>query len=132
MKPNKTFHATLSPDQGQADFTNQSTAFKSKSRRFEYKIDTEQPGPGTYYRDPGFGKPLSAVSLHLKTCAEVARGKALPEDRTVIPSIPSYSHHYGYTEVEGTFECILFSHSLCLGNKLVLNKNPLLEIQKVS
>jgi len=116
VKPNKTFHATLSPDQEDIKLATNTTAFKSKTKRFEYKIDTEMPGPGMYYSNKDFAKTNPAPFLSVKSASTFPIQKLTRENKPAIPSIPSYVHSYGYSEEDG--------------HKLSLNKNPLIEIQQ--
>jgi len=118
LRPSPAFHSTLVPEKEIIETTNNhSNVFKSKTKRFEYKIDTDLPGPGKYYRDPGIGKPLTTSAINSKSLSTFPIQKLTKENRTVVPSIPSYTHSYGYSENDG--------------NKLTLNKNPLIEIQQV-
>lgn len=100
LKTNKPYHATLAPSPEQPEPSNLSTAFKSKTKRFEYKIDTEMPGPGKYYKDLSVGKSKSVTNLHARSAFESPVTQLLREERRVVPSIPSYKHSYGYSEAE--------------------------------
>ena len=100
LKTTKAYHATLAPNPEQTESTNLSTAFKSRTKRFEYKIDTDMPGPGKYYKDLSIGKSKSVTNLHARSSFESPVVQLIREERTVVPSIPSYKHSYGYSEQE--------------------------------
>jgi len=116
LKVTKPFHAMLNPEKEGPEINAYSTPFKSKTRRFEYKIDTDQPGPGAYINDSAFTKAASTNAIQSKSYTGFPIQKLTKENRTVIPSIPSYMHSYGYSEADT--------------RKLMLNKNPLIEIQQ--
>lgn len=101
VKPNMTFHATLSPDGEDLKSATYTTAFKSKTKRFEYKIDTDMPGPGTYYSNKDFAKTNPAPFLSVKSASSFPIQKLTRENKPAIPSIPSYVHSYGYSEDDG-------------------------------
>jgi len=129
VKPNKTFHATLSPEEEDLKSATYTTAFKSKTKRFEYKIDTDLPGPGTYYNNKDFAKTNPAPFLSVKSASSFPIQKLTRENKPAIPSIPSYVHSYGYSEDEGN-RGKRIANLYFLVHKISLNKNPLIEIQQ--
>ena len=100
LKVTKPFHAMLNPDKEGPELTAYSTPFKSKTKRFEYKIDLDLPGPGAYTNDSAFTKAASTSSLQSKSYTGFPIQTLTKENRTVVPSIPSYMHSYGYSEAD--------------------------------
>lgn len=87
--------------------------FKSKTKRFENNGSTENPGPGTYNQEGNSGKKPNypQASSKLKIVQDM-----LKQGKTMIPSIPSNTHSYGYTENDE--------------HDLVLNQDPLAQAQQ--
>lgn len=101
LKNKGTFHSTLVPEKETIQSSSFSNVFKSKTKRFEYKIDSEVPGPGQYNNDPAFKKSASTTAMQSQGTSAFPIHKLTKENKTIVPSIPSYTHSYGYTENEG-------------------------------
>jgi len=111
-KTQNVFFMPADPDK-EVEQVKATNVFKSKTKRFEHNVDTEGPGPGSYNqalnsgKKPNYPKPSSK----LKVVQDM-----LQQGKTMIPSIPSNTHSYGYTENDE--------------HDLVLNQDPLAQAQQ--
>lgn len=110
--------SSLNPEPIEVEKPKLSNVFKSTSKRFEDKQAKEElPGPGSYYKERGFAKQYQNPNAGVGSSRYQMIERAIKNTKFLsIPSIPSNVHSYGYSETEN--------------HDLLLNKNPLLEVQQ--
>jgi len=109
-KTQNVFFMPADPDK-EVEQVKATNVFKSKTKRFENNANTENPGPGTYHKLGSGKKQYPKPSSKLKLVQDM-----LQQGKTMIPSIPSNTHSYGYTENDE--------------HDLVLNQDPLAQAQQ--
>ena len=96
-KTQNVFFMPADPDKEEIEQIKATNVFKSKTRRFENNGGNENPGPGQYHKELGSGKKnYPKPSSKLKVVQDM-----LQQGKNMIPSIPSNTHSYGYTENDG-------------------------------